>query len=125
MVLGKISDAFMEFAKPMLDRLGPNSTSAARDDRLKIAFTIWNAVVYADNVGDSSILDKLKRASSDTKFVQLINQLIERKRTLFGTDDRLVGDYKFIKKGRKIFFRVEAHDPYPKGSKKLSDTGSK
>jgi len=125
MVLGKISDAFMEFAKPMLDRLGPNWTSAARDDRLKIAFTIWNAVVYADNVGDGSILDKLKRASSDTKFVQLINQLIERKRTLFGTDDRLVGDYKFIKKGRKIFFRVEAHDPYPKGSKKLSDTGSK
>jgi hypothetical protein len=44
----KISDTFLHFAEPMLEALGPNLTEAQMEQPLMIAWTVWNAVVYAD-----------------------------------------------------------------------------
>jgi hypothetical protein len=40
-----------------------------------------------------------------------VNSLIDRKRTLFGDDNRLIGEYKLFLKGREVRLRAEARSP--------------
>lgn len=42
----------------------------------------------------------------------LVTQLIQRKRTLFKEDYRLIGDYKITRKGGQLNLWAEARDPY-------------
>ena len=108
----KISESFMEFAEPLVVPLGPDATAAEKEGALMIAFTIWNAVVYADAVGKTQILDEVKRTTGkEPDMAALIGGMIERKRSLFGDDHRLVGEYKFVERNGIEMFRVEAHDP--------------
>lgn len=108
----KISETFLEFAKPLLDAISLNPTEAEAKEPLKIAFTIWNAVVFADAVGDDRILKKVRESTTnDPQVAAVINQMIARKRSLFGNDHRLIGDYTLTRKGDEIRLRVEAREP--------------
>jgi hypothetical protein len=108
----KISESFMEFAEPLVVPLGTEATAAETEAALKIAFTVWNAVVYADAVGETQVLDDVRKATAqEPDLAALIGGMIERKRSLFGDDHRLVGDYKFIERDGRKMFRVEARAP--------------
>ena len=48
----KISETFLHFAEPLLEPLGPHATEEQENQALKIAFTVWNAVVYESANGD-------------------------------------------------------------------------
>ena len=110
----KISETFLAFAKPLLDAISPNPTEAEAKEPLKIAFTIWNAVVFADAVNDDRILKKvLASTTKDPQVAAVINQMIARKRSQFGDDHRLVGEYTHFRKGGEFLLRVEARDPRP------------
>ena len=82
------------------------------EQALKIAFTVWNGVVYDKVNGNSHYLDMARKLTChDRRIAALVEQLIARKHKLFGNDDRLVGEFKFIRKGGKLHLRAEARDP--------------
>lgn len=108
----KISDTFLQFAEPLLDAFGPNVTEAQMEQPLKIAWTVWNAVVYADVANNGHTLDLLRSSMErDSESKELVEALIDRKRTLFDDDDRLIGEYKLRREGDEWRLWAEARDP--------------
>lgn len=108
----KISHTFLQFAEPLLDAFGPNATEAQMEQPLKIAWTVWNAVVYADVAKNGHTLDLLRSSMErDVESRELVEALIERRRTAFGDDHRLIGDYKLFRNDGEIRLRAEARDP--------------
>lgn len=108
----KISDTFLQFSEPLLDAFGPNATEAQMEQPLKIAWTVWNAVVYADAGGNKQMLDKVRSSMAhDPQLKGFVEFLIDRKRMVFGDDPRLIGEYKLFRKDGEIRLRAEARDP--------------
>jgi hypothetical protein len=82
------------------------------EESLKIAFTVWNAVVYETANGETRFLDMLCHSmSSDPLVTAVIEPLIARKRNLFADDHRLVGQYKLTRKKGELHLWAEARDP--------------
>jgi hypothetical protein len=99
----KISEAFLRFAEPLLASLVPDATEHQMEEVLKLAFVVWNAVVYDTAVGDPQFLASLREAmSSEPPIAEAIEELVVRKRSLFADDHRLVGEYKLIRKDGEL-----------------------
>jgi hypothetical protein len=108
----KISETFLEFAQPLFETAPPDVTEVEMEAPLKLAFTVWNAVVYADAVRDCHFLDQVRQLTAHDHMMEaLVEQLIQRKRDLFGEDHRLVGKYELTLKGDELHLRAEARDP--------------
>lgn len=111
----KISDTFLQFAEPLLDAWGPNVTEAQMEQPLMIAWTVWNAVAYADVGEKGHMLDSVRTSMGhDPQLKVFVEALIDRKRTVFGDDHRLIGEYKLFRKDGEIRLRAEARDPSTK-----------
>ena len=111
----KISETFLQFAEPLLTPLGPSATKEQMNQVLQIAFTAWNAVVYESVNSDTQYLQMARDLTKGQPEIEaLINQLIQRKRRLFGDDHRLVGEFKLTLKNGELNLRVEARDPTTK-----------
>lgn len=108
----KISDTLLQFAAPLLDGIGPDATLEQMEQSLKIAWTVWNAVVYTD-VADRGGTLALLRSSvrRDPRMEAFVEPLIDRKRTLFGDDGRLIAEYTLFRKHGELRLRAEARDP--------------
>lgn len=108
----KISETFLDFADLLLQALGPRATIDQMEQALNLAFTVWNAVVYENVNGDARYIDMARNLTChDRESAVLFDQLIDRKRNLFGEDDRLVGELKLTRHGGEIRLRAEARDP--------------
>lgn len=111
----KISDTLLQFAEPLLGAIGPQMTEADMEQPLRIAWIVWNAVVYADTGTNTHPMKTLHELlGPDPQIKNFVQFLIERKRTLFGDDHRLIGEYKLFRKGGEIRLQAEARDPYSK-----------
>lgn len=108
----KISETFLDFAEPLLSGLGPKATDDQMNEALKIAFVVWNSVVYDTVNGETRLVDQLRQSTShDPDMSLFIAQLIFRKHNLFGDDHRLVGQFKLTRKNGELNLRAEARDP--------------
>jgi len=108
----KISETFLEFAEPLLVPLGPCATEYEMNQVLQIAFVVWNAVVYESVKQDAHCLEMLQDlTASEPEIVLLVDQLIERKRSQYGNDHRIVGDFKLTIRSGELNLRAEARDP--------------
>jgi hypothetical protein len=108
----KISETFLCFAEPLLRGLGPDATDDQMNEALKIAFVVWNSVVYDTVNGESKCVDQLRQSTAHEPDISLfIAQLIDRKHNLFGDDHRLVGEFKLTCKNGELNLRAEARDP--------------
>jgi hypothetical protein len=56
----KISDTFLQFAEPLLKAFGPDVTEAQMEQPLMIAWTVWNAVVYAGAGENGEMLEGVR-----------------------------------------------------------------
>lgn len=111
----KISETFLQFAEPLLTPLGPSATKEQMNQVLQVAFTVWNAVVYESVNSDTQYLQMARDLTKGQPEIEaLINQLIQRKRQLFGDDHRLVGEFKLTLTNGELNLRVEARDPATK-----------
>lgn len=111
----KISDTFLQFAEPLFDAHGSNPSEKQMEQPLMIAWTVWNAVVYADAGDNGRMLDQLRASMAhDPQLKGFVQALIDRKRTLFGDDQRLLGEYTLFRKDGEIRLRAEARDPSTK-----------
>jgi hypothetical protein len=108
----KISETFLHYAEPLLVLLGPDPTDEMMEQALKMAFTVWNTIVYEKVNGDARFLDMLKSSYAEKPdMAAFIADLIDRKRFLFGDDDRLIGEYKLFHEKGELRLRAEARDP--------------
>lgn len=110
----KISETFLDFAAPLLDPLGSEATEHEMDNALKIAFTVWNATVFDAVDRSSDWLDQVRDlAGHDPRVRALVEQLVARKKSLFGNDLRLIGKYQRFRRHGELRLQAEARQPNP------------
>jgi len=109
----KISETFLAFAEPILLTMPPNHTIHHVEKGLRLAYTIWNSVVWADATGaDGFLADLRARTAHDSAITAFIEDLISRKRTIFGADERVIGQWCVSKTTDGFNLRAEAKDPH-------------
>ena len=109
----KISETFLNFASPIIDSLGNDPAQDQVESVLKIAFTVWNAVVLDTVRGNSEFVSQIKILMKDDPISSIMfDQMIKRKFDMFPDDNRMIGDYKLTKENNEWRLRAEARDPY-------------
>lgn len=109
----KISETLLHFAAPLLHDLPSEAPEQRAEEALRIAFTAWNAVIFADVLNDDRHVRKLRGLLAHKPEVsRLMEQLIARKRELFGDDQRLIGTWEVTRTTVGINLRADARDPY-------------
>lgn len=109
---GKISEAFLDFASPLIEAAGPEAGRPEIEPILKIAFAVWNAVVIETVRGDSRFVDEIRQAMAAAPGASaLVESLLSRKRLAFANDDRLIGNYELLRENGEWILRAEARDP--------------
>lgn len=115
----KISETLLDFASPLLEIHGPNISETQMEKSLNIAFTVWNAVAYADLVNKTHILEMVRSpVGKNRAMLALLEGLIQRKRTHFGDDERLIGFYEIFRRNGEMRVRAEARDPFANANSK-------
>lgn len=105
----KISETFLHFAAPILHL---SSETHARK-ALQVAFTVWNAVIFADALNDQRHLNEIRRLTAEKPDIGLpLEDLIARKRDLFADDERLIGDWELTRTADGFNLRADARDPH-------------
>ena len=85
----------MAFAAPLFEAAGGRATKGQIEKVLKVAFTVWNSVVYDTVNGNSHYVDRIRKlAAKDAESSRLIEEMIARKNSMFSDDHRLIGEYK-------------------------------
>ena len=109
---GKISATFLDFVSPLIEATSPDVGSPEHEAILKLAFTVWNAVVFDTVKSDSRFVDEIRQATaSDPGVTILVKQLLRRKRLVFADDHRLIGNYQLREEDGTWILRAEARDP--------------
>jgi hypothetical protein len=109
---GKISEAFLNFASPLIEAAGSEAGSAEIEQFLKVAYTVWNAVVLDGVSGNTRFVDEIRQAiASEPGPAALVELLISRKQRDFLADERLIGNYELRQKDGEWVLRAEARDP--------------
>ena len=70
-------------------------------------------MVFADVLNDYRYLEEVRNLAADKPEVALLlQQLVARKRALFGDDERLIGTWKVTRTTDGINLRADARDPH-------------
>lgn len=103
----KASTVLLDFAAPMgVDRMMPDRLEPA----LRLAATVWSAVVLVDHAGDAVPLDRLRElVSGDAATTDVVEALILRKRTLFSHDPRIMEFESIVVDGDEAHVNVSWH----------------
>jgi hypothetical protein len=108
----KISETFLHFAAPILHLSSETHEDQARK-ALQVAFTVWNAVIFADVFNDHRHLNEIRRLTAEKPDIGLpIEDLIARKRELFAGDERLIGNWELTRTEDGFNLRADARDPH-------------
>ena len=109
----KISETFLHFAAPLLHDLPSEVPERRAREALRVSFTAWNAVIFADVPNDHRHLNEIRRLTADKpEKALLMEQMIARKRTLFANDARLIGSWEVTHTEDGINLRADARDPH-------------
>ena len=110
----KISETFLDFASPVLSMMPDDATEANIETALQIAFTVWNSVIFDEVDGNDHYIAWLRDLISDDPIGNsLVTKLIDRKRTTFAEDRRVIGNYKIRCKHGELNLWAEARNPCP------------
>jgi hypothetical protein len=109
----KISETFLDFARPIIQDLPSEAPEHRAREALQLAFTAWNAVIFADVLNDHGYIDQIRHLTAgNPEAGLLVEQMIARKRELFADDERMIGDWEVTRTEDGINVRADARDPY-------------
>ncbi len=106
----KISETILDFGKAVFQSLPEDASKSMMEASANIVVCVWNAVVL-DEWGktDKNVKTLLFTLRQEPKEMQLIvTRLIERKKNVFSSDLRAVGQFEVIDRGGELVFRAEA-----------------
>ena len=108
----KISQTFIDFVKPVMPPVDENTTEEQIRTIFEIGFMVWNAVLL-DSVNKNDFHNEyiVNLLSENPGFDMFIKPLIERRKTLFANDKRMIGDFTVTYKDGNINVRAEARAP--------------
>ena len=116
----KASDAFMEYVELFLKHIMSDGSICTIctiwqiEIALRIPWCVWNAFVMDNKNGkkENSFMSQLRSHLPDDRD-KLVEDLIERKKTLFSQYNYLFGEYSLYteKKTDELRFRVESRLP--------------
>ena len=110
----KISETFLDFAAPLLEPLGPEPTQEQFEQALKLAFVVWNGVVYDTVNGNDHYLSEIRRLIAQVpQGKAMLDHMVTRKQERFADDHRLIGEYSLRREGNEFRLRAEARIPGP------------
>ncbi len=108
----KISKTLLLYAAPLLQELPVDAREQRAEQALHLTWTVWDAGVLADVIGNSRFLEDARRSVAHApELSPLVEDLIDRKRALFGVDERLLGGWKVTRTMYGINLHAEARDP--------------
>jgi hypothetical protein len=109
----KISETFLDFARPIIQDLPSEAPEHRAREALQLAFTAWNAVIFADVLNDHGYIDQIRHLTAgNPEAGLLVEQMIARKRELFADDERMIGDWEVTRTEDGINVHADARDPY-------------
>jgi hypothetical protein len=109
----KISETFLEFAAPLMHDLPGEAPDREIRKALEVAYTAWNAVIFADVLNNDRYIDEVRRLTANAPGpATLMEQMIVRKRELFADDARLIGDWTVKRTEDGINLHADARDPH-------------
>jgi hypothetical protein len=105
----KISQTFIDFVKPLMPPIDENTTEEQIRTFFELGFTVWNAVLL-DSVNKNDFYKKYleELLSQNPGFDIFIKPLIERRKTLFANDKRMIGNFTVTYKDGNLNVRAEA-----------------
>lgn len=109
----KISETFLDFAAPLLNDLPIEAPEIPARNALIVCFTAWNAVIFSDVLKDDHFVEEVQRLTAGKpEAAFLVEQMMARKRKLFGNDARLIGNWEVTRTKDGINLHAEAIDPH-------------
>lgn len=107
-----ISATLLSYCRPLLRLVGPDPDRETFEGVLRVAVTIWNAVVM-EQVGFTgqylSQAQELVQAQALPAAVQAFDSLVEHKYQAFSDDRRLILDYRVVEsEGGRLGVEVDA-----------------
>ena len=109
----KISETFHDFAVPLLESLRDGAPDREIHKALEVAYTAWNAVIFADVLNNNRYIDEVRRLRANAAGPAiLMERMIARKRELFADDARLIGDWSVKRTADGINLRADGRDPH-------------
>lgn len=105
----KISANFLGFMDPLLSMV-ENDPLEEKEHIFKIGMMIWNSVVFDTVHGNTMMVDMLRRTlrAKQPEFSLVFDQMINRKMSDFGHDQRLIVNYTVIPNEESFILQVEA-----------------
>ena len=93
----KISANFIDFIDPLLE-MAEHDTPEEDDHLYQLGMDIWNSVVFDTVRGNTLMVDKLRHLIARTmpQMSLALDQLINRKMSDFGHDQRVIYSYEFF-----------------------------
>ncbi len=115
----KISQTLLEFGQPMIRQLPPDYTKSEFEQVMRIVVTIWNAVTIDAWFGTQENQESAKSAFAvaPLSVQRELQDLIARKKKVFGKDLRAVGEYWVRETDNGVIFGCEARINQPNTSK--------
>jgi len=94
----KLSAAILEFAKPLLDEYPDDPDYKAA---IELAIVCWNIAVLPEDQQERELRSLVKTVRKGLPGIELVARtLVNRKRTLFAHDRRMVMDHILVGKGK-------------------------
>ena len=105
----KISQTFIDFVKSVMPPVDENATEEQIRTFFELGFMVWNAVLL-DSVNKNNFYNEYieELLSQNPGFDLFIRPLIERRKTLFANDKRMIGNFTVTYKDGNLNVRAEA-----------------
>lgn len=96
-LMPKMSEVLIDFAQPLVEALPPDADAQMWKLRLQFAALVWNQIVaqerHIDQAPEDAIPALARSSGIPERELRTIEQLlIQRKRTLYPHEDRLIAD---------------------------------
>lgn len=108
----KISETILQFGEPLIAELDESCARHEFDQCLRVVISVWNAVTLDKVEGTDRWTTSLHEhaGSGPPELNGLLQELVERKKTLFGDDVRGVGEHWIRGENGDFVFGCDARD---------------
>ena len=105
----KMSQTFIDFVRPVLPEIDEYTTEHQIKSFFEIGLMVWNAVLLDSIEPDNHYMERINDLlAMEPGYELFIEPLIERRKTLFKNDKRIIEDFSLTYDNGNIKIQVDA-----------------